>query len=155
MRCPVCSSIDDKVVDSRAAEDGATIRRRRECLACTRRFTTYERVEETPLLVLKRNGLREQFDRAKVLDGVRAATKNLGIAAERLEALASEVEETIRMEGIEVPSAAIGVAVLDRLRDLDGVAYVRFASVYKGFTEPGDFTREVSLLAKSTAPKPV
>lgn len=154
VRCPACSSVDDKVVDSRAAEDGSAIRRRRECLECGRRFTTYERVEETALVVLKRNGLRQPFDRAKVLAGLRAATKNLSISPEQLDAITADVEETLRMEGVEIPSERIGVAVLERLRTIDGVAYLRFASVYKGFTDPGDFAREVKLLNKATAPKP-
>lgn len=155
MRCPSCSSLDDKVVDSRAAEEGAAIRRRRECLQCGRRFTTYERVEEAPLVVVKRNGCRQPFDRAKVLAGLQAATKNLAVSRDQLESIAAEVEEALRLEGGEVSSEAIGVAVLERLRGIDGVAYLRFASVYKGFTDPGDFAREVKLLAKATAPKPV
>jgi transcriptional repressor NrdR len=154
VRCPACSSIDDKVVDSRSAEDGSAIRRRRECLECGRRFTTYERVEEVALVVLKRNGVRQPFDRTKVLAGLRAATKNLSISAEQLDNIAADVEEVVRLEGIEVPSQRIGVAVLERLRAIDGVAYLRFASVYKGFTDPGDFAREVKLLNKATAPKP-
>ena len=154
MRCPSCSSVDDKVVDSRGAEDGSAIRRRRECLECGRRFTTYERVEEAALVVLKRNGLRQAFDRAKVLAGLRAATKNLSISSDQLDSIAADVEEALRLEGTEIPSERIGVAVLERLRSVDGVAYLRFASVYKGFTDPGDFAREVKLLNKATAPKP-
>ena len=154
MRCPACSSIDDKVVDSRGADDGTSIRRRRECLECGRRFTTYERIEEATLVVLKRNGIRQSFDRAKVVAGLRSASKNLAISAEQIDSIAADVEETIRLEGVEVPSQRIGVAVLERLRSVDGVAYLRFASVYKGFTDPGDFAREVKLLAKATDPKP-
>jgi transcriptional repressor NrdR len=152
MRCPSCASQEDKVVDSRTADDGAAIRRRRACLACGRRFTTYERIEEVPLVVVKRSGQRESFDRAKLAAGLRAATKNRGAIAQ-VEALAAELEEQFRLEGPEVASQSIGVAVLDRLRDLDEVAYLRFASVYKGFEDLGDFQREVGLLNKATAPK--
>lgn len=153
MRCPWCQSLDDKVVDSRLADDGAAIRRRRECLACGRRFTTYERLEEAPLWVLKRGGEREPFDRTKVVAGVQAATKNRPVSAEQLDELAQQVEEALRGVGAEVTSQQIGVAVLERLRELDDVAYLRFASVYKGFEDVGDFQREVGLLTKTTAPK--
>ncbi len=154
MRCPACSALDDKVVDSRTADDGAAIRRRRECLACGRRFTTYERLEEAPLVVLKRSGGREPFRRAKLEAGVLAAAKNRPITAAQVEGLAAEVEEALRIEGPELPSARIGVAVLDRLRALDEVAYLRFASVYKGFEGPDDFEREVGLLTKRPGPPP-
>jgi transcriptional repressor NrdR len=140
-------------VDSRLAEDGVAIRRRRECLSCNRRFTTYERLEEAPLWVVKRNGLREPFDRVKVVAGVRAATKNRPVSEEKLEEIAQQVEEALRGEGVEVTSQQIGVAVLERLRDVDDVAYLRFASVYKGFEDLGDFQREVGLLTKTTEPK--
>ena len=153
MRCPTCGSLDDKVVDSRAAEEGAAIRRRRECTDCGRRFTTFERLEEVPVMVLKRNGTREPFDRAKVLGGLRSASKNCSVSDDELESIAAEIDEALRLDG-EVSSEKIGVAVLERLRKLDGVAYVRFASVYKGFTNPEDFEREVQLLGKSTSPKP-
>jgi transcriptional repressor NrdR len=150
----VCSAVDDKVVDSRLSEDGTAIRRRRECLTCSRRFTTYERLEEAPLLVTKRSGHREAFDRAKIVEGLRAAGKNRPLTEEQFEALASDVEEEVRLEGPEATSERIGRAVLDRLGLLDEVAYVRFASVYKGFDDADDFAREVRLLTKSTAPKP-
>ncbi|MHB8669926.1 MAG: transcriptional regulator NrdR [Acidimicrobiales bacterium] len=153
MRCPSCSGVEDKVVDSRLAEDGVAIRRRRECLGCGRRYTTFERAEESPLLVLKRSGEREPFDRAKLVAGIAAAAKNRPVGAGQLEALGVELEEGLRMEGSEVDSARIGLAVLERLRDLDDVAYLRFASVYKGFEGLQDFQREVGLLAKATAPK--
>ncbi|HXW32704.1 MAG TPA: transcriptional regulator NrdR [Acidimicrobiales bacterium] len=153
MRCPWCQSLDDRVVDSRLAEDGAAIRRRRECTACGGRFTTYERLDEAPLWVLKRGGQREPFDRAKVIAGVRAATKNRPVSEEQLDTLALEVEEALRHLGAEVSSQQIGVAVLEGLRELDEVAYLRFASVYKGFEDVGDFQREVGLLTKTTAPK--
>jgi len=153
VRCPWCQSLDDKVVDSRLAEDGGAIRRRRECLSCNRRYTTYERLEEAPLWVVKRGGEREPFDRAKLVAGVRAATKNRPVTEEQLEELAGQVEEALRGEGLELTSEQIGRAVLERLRDLDEVAYLRFASVYKGFEDVGDFEREVGLLTKTTEPK--
>lgn len=154
MRCPVCSSDDDKVVDSRSADDGATIRRRRECLACGRRFTTYERVEEVPLVVVKRSGDREPFDRAKVIAGVRAAAKSRPLTDDQLDALSGDVEELLRLGGGgDVQSEQIGLLVLEHLRDLDPVTYVRFASVYKGFDNASDFARELTLLTKATAPK--
>ncbi len=153
VRCPWCQSLDDKVVDSRLAEDGGAIRRRRECLSCGRRFTTYERLEEAPLWVVKRSGHREPFDRAKLIAGVRSATKNRPATAADLEELAQHVEEALRGLGAEVTSQRIGLAVLERLRDLDQVAYLRFASVYKGFEDLGDFQREVGLLTKTTEPK--
>jgi transcriptional repressor NrdR len=140
--------MDDKVIDSRAADDGSAIRRRRECLDCAHRFTTYERVDEVPVMVLKRDGTRQPFDRSKVLAGLRSATKNLRIDDVTLEQVANDVEEAVRLEGVEVPSERIGVCVLERLRFLDAVAYIRFASVYKGFRDLDDFTREVKLIGK-------
>ena len=153
MRCPACASDDDKVVDSRTADDGSAIRRRRECLVCHHRFTTFERYEEQPLLVVKRSGDRVPFDRTKIEDGVRAAVKGRPVAPEQLAELAAELEDRFRLKGGEVSSEQIGLAVLDRLLELDQVAYVRFASVYKGFEDPADFSREVRLLTKPTAPK--
>ncbi|MGI9022100.1 MAG: transcriptional regulator NrdR [Acidimicrobiales bacterium] len=152
MRCPGCSSLEDRVVDSRTADEGAAIRRRRECLRCGRRFTTYERLEEAPVVVVKRSGGREPFSRAKVVAGVLAAAKNRPVSAEAVDALVAEVEESLRLEGPEVSSARIGVTVLDHLRALDQVAYLRFASVYKEFEGPGDFEREMGLLLKREPP---
>ena len=153
MRCPVCSSLDDKVVDSRLADDGVAIRRRRECLTCNRRFTTFERLEEAPLMVTKRSGDRVPFDRAKIVAGVVAAAKNRPVSEADMEQLAADVEEEMRLLGSEVGSQDVGLAVLARLEDLDHVAYLRFASVYKGFEDLTDFQREVGLLAKATEPK--
>jgi transcriptional repressor NrdR len=153
VRCPFCSSDDDKVVDSRMAEDGTAIRRRRECVACTQRFTTFERIEEVPLVVVKRSGVREPFDRRKLIDGLRAACKNRPVGEETLEELCDAVEESVRVHPDDVSSEEIGRAVLERLRDVDDVGYVRFASVYKGFEGLGDFEREVGMLIKTTAPK--
>jgi len=153
VRCPWCSADDDRVVDSRLSEEGAAIRRRRECLGCGRRFTTFERVEEQPLWVVKRSGQREPFDRAKLIAGVRAACKNRPVSDEALQDLAQLVEETLRVVTTEPTSQQVGVAVLEQLKALDDVAYLRFASVYKGFEDVGDFQREVGLLTKTTEPK--
>lgn len=154
VRCPYCHDVEDKVVDSRVADAGAAIRRRRECLGCGRRFTTFERVEEVPLFVVKRSGAREPFDRGKVVDGIRRAAKNRPISAADIEALGVAVEEQVRELGVEVGTEAVGRAVLDQLRALDPVSYLRFASVYKGFEDVTDFEREVGLLQKTTSPKP-
>ena len=152
MRCPVCSSLDDKVVDSRQADDGGAIRRRRECLGCGRRFTTFERIEEAPLVILKRSGDREPFELAKLAAGIAAAGKNR-LSDEQVDAMAAEIEEEARLRGPEVSTEVIGLAVLERLRAADHVSYLRFASVYKDFADAEDFEREVDYLAKSTPPK--
>jgi transcriptional repressor NrdR len=152
VRCPYCRENDDKVVDSRVADEGAAIRRRRECLSCGRRYTTYERVEDVGLVVRKRSGIDEPFDREKLRAGVeRAATNRLDAAT--IDALVGGIEEELREASGEVPSERVGVAVLERLRTLDHVAYLRFASVYKGFEDLADFEREVGELQKTTAPK--
>jgi transcriptional repressor NrdR len=154
VRCPVCGSLDDKVVDSRLADDGAAIRRRRECLGCNRRFTTFERVDEVPFVVVKRSGEREPFDRTKVASGIRAAAKNRPVTDEQVEAVTAEIEDSLRVEGTDVSSERVGVAVLGRLRSLDEVAYVRFASVYKDFDDARDFEREVGLLSSEDPKSP-
>ncbi|HWS47704.1 MAG TPA: transcriptional regulator NrdR [Acidimicrobiia bacterium] len=152
MRCPFCRANDDKVVDSRLAEEAAAIRRRRECLACGRRYTTYERVEDVPLVIRKRSGVTEPFDAAKLRFGIeRAATGRLDDAA--VDELVAAVEEELRAVGGELGSDRVGMAVLERLRSLDHVVYLRFASVYKGFEDLADFEREVGELQKTTAPK--
>ena len=154
VRCPVCSNDDDRVVDSRTSDDGTTIRRRRECLNCRRRYTTYERIEEVPLVVVKRSGDREPFDRVKIVVGLRAAAKSRPLSDDQLEGIAADVDDQLRLAGAgDVPSERVGLLVLDQLRDLDEVAYMRFASVYKGFDDAADFEREAGLLTKSTAPK--
>lgn len=146
----MCRHEDTKVVDSRMAEDGAAIRRRRECPSCLHRFTTFERVDEVPLMVIKTQGGREPFDRAKLISGVMAASKGRPIDDEMVNALADSVEEELRMSGGgEAPSTRIGLAVLERLRSIDEVAYIRFASVYKNFDAAEDFQREAALLDKS------
>jgi transcriptional repressor NrdR len=153
VRCPRCVTDDDKVVDSRSADDGAAIRRRRECLTCGHRFTTYERLEEVPFMVVKRSGSREPFDRAKVAAGITAAAKNRPLGEAVVTDLTADIEESLRIAGIEVASEEVGLAVLDRLRAVDEVAYLRFASVYKDFSGADDFEREARLLEKSTEPK--
>jgi transcriptional repressor NrdR len=153
VRCPHCAVDDDRVVDSRLAEDGASIRRRRECSGCGRRYTTFERIEEAALLVQKRSGEREPFDRDKIASGFRAACKNRPVTEASLDAAVAAVEETMRLLGRDVTSDEIGVAALEELRHLDDVGYVRFASVYKGFEHPDDFAREARLLVKTTEPK--
>jgi transcriptional repressor NrdR len=149
VRCPWCAGLDDKVVDSRVAEEGGAIRRRRECLACAGRFTTYERVEEVPLQVVKRSGEREPFQRSKIVAGIRAATKNRPVTDQAIDALAAAVEEEIRLLGPGPTSDQIGLLTLEALRHLDEVAYLRFASVYKGFEDVADFERELGLLTES------
>lgn len=145
---------DDRVVDSRAADGGSAIRRRRECGGCDHRYTTFERVEALPLLVLKRAGIAEPFDVEKLADGVRKAAANRSaVSEEAITVLAASVEEAMREKKPEVTSQEIGVAVLDRLRELDEVAYLRFASVYKGFDAASDFAREAASLQKKTDPK--
>src|SRR3954467_15984838 len=154
VRCPVCSNDDDRVVDCRTSDDGATIRRRRECLECRRRFTTYERIEEIPLVVVKRSGEREPFDRAKIVVGLRAAAKSRPLSDDQLEAIAADVDDQLRLAGAgDVTSERVGLLVLDHLRDLDQVTYMRFVSVYKGFDDAADFEREIKMLTKPTAPK--
>ena len=152
MHCPVCRHDDTKVIDSRSAEAGTAIRRRRSCPECTYRFTTYERLESAPLMVMKRSGGREPFDRAKVSFGVQSACKGRPVTDEQIDALAEQVEDDMRLAaaaGTEITSSTVGHAVLERLRDLDKVAYVRFASVYKNFDDTSDFSRELALLKQS------
>lgn len=135
------------------AEDGAAIKRRRECAGCGHRYTTFERIDEIPLMVVKRSGARQPFDRVKLINGLRAATKNRPVTEEQLEVVAHQVEDELREAGSEPSSERVGIAVLEQLRVVDEVAYLRFASVYKGFEGADDFRREVGLLTKTTAPK--
>jgi transcriptional repressor NrdR len=146
MRCPWCGHAEDKVVDSRAAEEGGAIRRRRACLGCGRRFTTFERVEEAGLLVVKRDGGKEAFDRSKVVGGILKATKNRPVSEEQVTRLAERVEEKLRRKAPVVTSQEVGIEILALLRRLDEVAYIRFASVYKDFQELTDFERELGML---------
>ena len=147
----MCHADDTKVVDSRLAEEGAAVRRRRHCLSCAHRFTTFERVDEVPLVVLKSDGRSEPFDRAKIVAGIVAATKGRHLDPSLAEQIAEAVEDGVRLQGSEVTSAQIGLAVLDRLRTMDEVAYLRFASVYKNFDAAADFHREIELLTKAAA----
>lgn len=145
--------MDDRVVDSREVEYGAAIRRRRECAACNVRFTTFERIGETSVLVVKRSGSREAFDRDKIVSGIKSACKNRPVGDGELVRIVAGVEELARASGGEIRSEQLGMAVLNGLRELDEVAYLRFASVYKGFESADDFEREAGLLTKLTAPK--
>jgi len=149
MFCPSCRAVDTKVVDSRVAEEGSAIRRRRQCLACAHRFTTFERIDHAPLTVEKSGGELQPFDRAKLIGGLAAATKGRHVTDVQLEEIALRVEDSMRLLGSTVTSANIGVAVLDQLRSVDEVAYLRFASVYKNFDAASDFHRELELLEKS------
>ncbi|MGH2693454.1 MAG: transcriptional regulator NrdR [Actinomycetota bacterium] len=154
MRCPYCESEEDKVVDSRLADEGRAIRRRRECLNCGRRYTTFERAEEVPLVVVKRSGVEEPFEREKIIEGLRRSIKNRPVTEAAIDEIADDVEETMRAIGKRrIASADIGREVLERLRELDEVAYVRFASVYKDFQELTDFERELGMLSKKSPPK--
>jgi transcriptional repressor NrdR len=149
VHCPSCRAADTKVVDSRLAQEGASVRRRRQCLSCAHRFTTFERVDEVRLVVLKSNGVTEPFDRAKIAHGVRSATKGRSVSDDQIAQLAVDVEDEIRLGGGgEVSSSRLGLAVLERLRTLDEVAYLRFASVYKNFDAAADFQSELELLSK-------
>jgi transcriptional repressor NrdR len=144
MKCPFCQTIEDKVLESREIEDGRAIRRRRECLSCRGRFTSYERAEEKPLLVIKRDGRREQFSREKVRNGILKACEKRPVALETVENLVEEIEKNIHREaGREVTSAKIGEMVMDNLQELDKIAYVRFASVCRKFENLSEFVKEV------------
>jgi transcriptional repressor NrdR len=153
VKCPFCAADDDRVVDSRLAEDGIAIRRRRECASCAQRYTTFERIEEVGLYVTKRSGEREGFDRDKIVRGLRSACKNRPVQESTILSVATAVEEAMRLLGRDVTSEEVGLATLEELRSVDDVAYVRFASVYKGFEEADDFAREIRMLVKTTAPK--
>ena len=152
MRCPWCNADEDRVVDSRPADAGASIRRRRECISCGRRFTTYERVEVVGVAVVKRDGSREPFDRDKLASGLRKALTNRPITPPAIEALLDRIESRLRRKGPTVTSQQIGVEVLSALRRTDEVAYLRFASVYKDFQEITDFERELGLLLEKKEP---
>jgi transcriptional repressor NrdR len=151
MRCPKCGCQDDKVIDSRASREGATIRRRRQCVACGYRFTTYEEIERGGLVVMKHDGRREEFSREKLLSGLRKACQKRPVSPKMIEDLVEKIvlEITDKYER-EVPSEAIGKLVMDGLRQIDQVAYVRFASVYRRFQEATDFVQEVKNLEAKT-----
>lgn len=153
MRCPYCDTDRDRVIDSRPAENEAAVRRRRECSGCGQRFSTYERTEQALVAVRKRSGELEPFDRAKIMAGMDKATKNLPLEADAVRRASAAIEARVRSLGRrEVPSELIGAEVLAALRNLDAVAYVRFASVYKGFTSPQDFARELANLQRPDLP---
>lgn len=147
MKCPFCAYSDSRVLESRSTDEGSAIRRRRECLGCRERFTTYERVETVPLMVIKKDGTRQEFDRSKILQGIITACEKRPVPLARLEQLVSDIEKRLRnsMEQ-EVSSQTIGEMVMDELRQLDQVAYVRFASVYRQFRDIQSFLEELETL---------
>ncbi|MCK5832309.1 transcriptional repressor NrdR [bacterium] len=147
MKCPFCNSDFDKVVDSRSVREGTAVRRRRECSSCGNRFTTYEYVEEFQITVLKRDGRSESFDREKIVTGVRFACRKRPVNAEQIESMANSIEaELLEHNGLEVKSSLIGDMVMKRLIDMDRVAYIRFASIYRNFDDVIDFEAELSKL---------
>ncbi len=148
VHCPSCSFDDTKVIDSRLSEEGGAIRRRRSCTQCGYRFTTYERLEEVALNVVKRGGGKQPFDRLKMMSGIQAAVKGRPVSDEMIMEIAERIEDALRLEGGDVTSNQVGHAVLEQLRLIDEVAYMRFASVYKNFDDAADFKRELALLEK-------
>jgi len=153
MRCPFCDHIEDKVVDSREAKDGDSIRRRRECLGCGRRFTSYERIDEIPYMVVKKDGKREQFDRNKVLAGLFRAAEKRPVSTTQLEAIVDEVEKNVQDSlDRELGTNDIGKIIMRRLKSLDKVAYVRFASVYLEFADVSEFMSELKVLVGRRTP---
>jgi len=152
MRCPWCRADDDRVIDSRPADDGGAIRRRRLCQTCGRRFTTYERIEEVGLLVTKRDGTTEPFDRGKLEGGIRKALAGRPISPEQVEQMVERIEARIRRKGPTVTSQQVGAEVLAALQRADEVAYLRYASVYKDFQGTADFERELGMLLEKKVP---
>lgn len=149
MKCPFCDDLEDKVVDSRLAREGQVIRRRRECLSCKRRYTTYERIEETQPVVVKKDGRREPYDRQKIVAGLKKACEKRPIRTHDIEAVTDKIEKRIQERGeTEVSSRVIGEEIMRELRDLDQVAYVRFASVYRDFKDIDQFMDELTTLAR-------
>ena len=147
MKCPYCGFLESKVVDSRPADEGASIRRRRECLSCHKRFTTYETVESLPLMVVKKDGSRQSFDRSKVLGGLIRACEKRPVSYQALEHMVAEIEQVLQNQmDREISSAVIGELVMERLKKLDEVAYVRFASVYRQFKDINTFMTELNKL---------
>jgi transcriptional repressor NrdR len=152
VRCPYCGHQDLKVVDSRDSEVGEAIRRRRECLNCGQRFTTYERIESVPFFVIKKDGRREDFDRHKLFAGLKKATEKRDISPERLNAIVDEIEADLRRSGrVEIPSGEIGEMVMEELKGLDGVAYIRFASVYREFMDLEQVRQEIDRVLSPAA----
>jgi len=150
MKCPYCGEVDNKVIDSRLSKDGNVIRRRRECIICSRRFTTYEHIEEIPIMIIKKDGRREVFSREKVRSGMKRACEKRNISMNIIEEFIDELERDLRETGEkEIPAAEVGEKIMSRLHELDDVAYVRFASVYREFKDVNDFVDELkSLLSK-------
>ena len=149
MRCPYCSSADLKVVDKRASSISDAIRRRRECLRCAKRFTTYERIEHINLVVVKKDGRQEPFDRIKIRNGIVKACEKRPVTYDQIEKIVDDIEYRLRRKkSLQIPSRLIGELVIRKLKQLDKVAYIRFASVYKDFQDPRSFEQEVRLLAK-------
>jgi transcriptional repressor NrdR len=149
MKCPFCHDPENRVIDSRLTEDGGVIRRRRECFECKRRFTTYERVEEMLPMVVKKDGRREMYDRMKIVAGLKKACEKRPVSVDAIESAVDRIERRLQERGDkEVPSSAIGEAVMQELHGLDQVAYVRFASVYRSFKDVGEFMRELEDLIK-------
>lgn len=147
MKCPFCAYLESKVVDSRPADEGASIRRRRECLSCHKRFTTYETMESLPLMVVKKDGSRQSFDRNKVMNGLIRACEKRPVSFSTMEEIVNEIEQTLQNEmSREIPSDRIGALVMDKLKGVDEVAYVRFASVYRQFKDISTFMAELSKL---------
>jgi len=153
MRCPFCAHEDSQVKDSRPSEDGAAIRRRRQCEACGARFTTFERVQLRDLTVVKKNGEREPFDRDKLARAIGHATRKRDIDAAKIDRLVTGIQRQMETAGDEVSSTRIGEAVMDGLKALDHVAYIRFASIYKDFTDPGDFAEIAGAVRDEPAPE--
>jgi transcriptional repressor NrdR len=148
MRCPECDATENRVVDTRASRGGRAVRRRRECTVCGARFTTYEYVEERPVQVLKRSGAVEEFDREKLLRSIRVACAKRPVSASEMEQLVDDIEDDLSKDaGLEIPSIRLGALVMDRLRPIDRVAYVRFASVYRNFQDAGEFQEFVDEMA--------
>ena len=144
MKCPYCGHLGDKVVDSRESREGEVIRRRRECLECAKRFTSYERIDEIPYMVVKKDGTRERFDRQKLIQGLLKACEKRPVSVAALETIADRVEATLQdRTDREIATADIGAFVMEELKKLDGVAYVRFASVYRHFRDIGEFMSEL------------
>ncbi len=144
MKCPYCREIENKVIDSRMTKEGNAVRRRRECLGCDHRFTTYERVEEVPLVLIKKDGRREAFDRTKVLAGMQRACEKRNISINTLEEFVDELSRELQEMGEkEIPSSVVGSRIMTKLHELDDVAYVRFASVYREFKDINDFMSEL------------
>ncbi len=150
MKCPYCAHEENQVLDSRDSEDLSAVRRRRECLKCTKRFTTYERVDTVDIFIIKKDGRREQFDRSKLLAGIKTACEKRPISIDTIEETVDEIEQNLRKrKTTEIPSKAIGEIVIRRLKALDKVAYIRFASVYRSFEDVESFEKEVQNLVKS------